>query len=114
MKVYISTNNVLLADSIKTADNFVTRTIGLILRSGLKSGQGLLIKPCCSIHTFFMRFSIDVVFINKNNEAIAIYNDVKPFKILPIHLTASMVLELPSGEAQKYGIKKGSSLIFEN
>lgn len=97
MKVYNSTQNNLIADNVKMAQTFVNRALGLILKSSLKEGEGLVIKPCCSIHTFFMKFAIDVIFVNKKNEVIALYKNVKPWRILPIHLASRYVIELPSG-----------------
>lgn len=110
MKVYNSTQNNIIADDVKMADNFVTRTFGLIPKSSLKEGEGLLIKPCCSIHTFFMRFEIDVLFVNKKNEIVALYKNVKPWRILPIHLASHYVIELTAGEITAKEIKKGDIL----
>lgn len=97
MKVYNSTQNNLIADKVEVAQNFITRTFGLIPKNSLKEGEGLMIKPCCSIHTFFMKFIIDVIFVNKKNEIIALYENVKPWRILPIHLSSHYVIELPAG-----------------
>ncbi len=96
MKVYNSTQNNIISEQAKMADNFFLRSIGLILEKHFSEGKGLIIKPCCSIHTFFMKFNIDILFINKNNEIIALYENVKPWRILPIHATSSYVIELPS------------------
>lgn len=106
MKIYNSTQNNLIADNIKVADNFITRTFGLIPRKTIPVSEGLIIKPCCSIHTFFMRFAIDVIFVNKKNEIVAMHENVKPWRILPIHPTSHYVIELASGEISAKGIKK--------
>lgn len=110
MKVYNSTQNNMIADAIKVADNFVTRTFGLIPKSSLKEGEGLMIKPCCSIHTFFMKFAIDVLFVNQKNEVVALYENVKPWRILPVHFSSQYVIELPAGEITKKGIEKYDAL----
>lgn len=107
MKVYNSTQNNLIADDVKVAKNFFTRTFGLIPKNALKSGEGLVIKPCCSIHTFFMKFTIDVIFVNKKNEVIALYENVKPWRILPIHFSSHYVIELSAGEITSKCLKKG-------
>lgn len=107
MKVYNSSNNTLIADRVKMADNIVTRTFGLIPRKSLEIGEGLIIKPCYSIHTFFMRIAIDVIFIKKSGEIVGLYSNVKPYRILPIHFSSHYVLELPSGEILAKKIKKG-------
>lgn len=106
MKVYNSSKNNLIIANVKVADNFVTRTFGLILKSSLSESEGLIIKPCCSIHTFFMRFAIDVIFVNKKNEVIALYENVRPWRILPIHPSSSYVIELPAGTITTKCIEK--------
>lgn len=106
MKLYNSTQNSEICHDIKVAENFFSRTVGLLSKKSLNEGEGLVIKPCCSIHTFFMRFAIDVLFVNKNNEIIAIYENVKPWRILPIHPTSYYVVELPARTISKKNIKK--------
>lgn len=113
MKVYNSTQNDLIADNVKVADNFFSRSIGLLSKKSLSEGEGLIIKPCCSIHTFFMKFNIDVLFINKKNKVIALYEKVNPWNVLPIHITSYYVIELPSGTISKKNIDKGSLIKFE-
>ena len=113
MKLYNSTQNCLIADEVKIADNFISRTIGLISKKEILEPEGLLIKPCCSIHTFFMKFDIDVLFVNRKNEIIALYENVKPWKILPIHLTSQYVVELPTGIISSKQIFKGNILKYE-
>jgi len=107
MKVYNSTQNNLIADDVKVAENFFTRSIGLLSKKSLLSNEGLIIKPCCSIHTFFMKFEIDVLFVNKQNEVVALYENVKPWRILPIHQTSHYVIELQSGTITAKNISKG-------
>jgi uncharacterized protein len=89
------------------AESFFTRTIGLLSKKNLLDNEGLIIKPCCSIHTFFMRFEIDVLFVNKENEIIALYEKVKPYRILPIHFKSFYVIELSSGSISGKNIQKG-------
>src|SRR5574344_1306230 len=113
MKIYKSTQNELIAEEVKVANNIVTRTIGLLSRKFLNINEGLIILPCHSIHTWFMRFNIDVIFVNKKNKAIATYKNVKPFRILPIHITSRYVIELTSGVIDKERIQKGDEIRIE-
>lgn len=108
MKVYNSSKNNLIADEVRVAQNFFTRSFGLLLKKSLSESEGLIIKPCCSIHTFFMKFAIDVLFINKKNEIVALYENIKPHRILPIHLNSYYVIELPSGSISAKNIEKGN------
>ena len=98
MKIYNSTQNNLIAEDVKIAENFFTRSVGLLSRKSLSQDEGLVIRPCCSIHTLFMKFPIDVLFINRKNEIIALYENVKPYRILPIHPTSYYVVELCAGQ----------------
>lgn len=107
MKVYNSTRNSLIADDVKVAENFFSRSIGLLSKKSLSQGEGLVIKPCCSVHTFFMKFSIDVLFVGGNGNIIALYENVKPYRILPIHPTSRYVIELPAGQISDKKIEKG-------
>lgn len=108
MKVYNSSKNQIIADDVKVAQNFFTRSFGLLLRKSLSENEGLIIKPCCSIHTFFMKFSIDVLFVNSKNQIIALYENVKPYRILPIHLSSRYVIEFPSGSISSKNIENGN------
>jgi uncharacterized membrane protein (UPF0127 family) len=64
MQLINITNGAVLADVVQLADNFMTRLKGLLGRTGLKSDEALIIQPCKSVHTCFMRFPIDVIFLN--------------------------------------------------
>lgn len=112
MKVYNSSKNNFIALNVKAAQNFFTRSFGLLLRKSLYKDEGLIIKPCCSVHTFFMKFNIDVLFINKQNQVIAIYENVKPYRILPIHLNSFYVIELPSGSVSAKNVEKGDLILI--
>ena len=65
---------------------------------GIEDYDGLLIKKCNSIHTFFMKFSIDVVFLDKNYKVMRIYRNKRPWRLTPLVLGASQVLEVESGK----------------
>lgn len=106
VKIYNSTKNVIIADSVKVAQNFITRTLGLIPRKSIFDGEALIIKPCCSVHTFLMKFPIDILFVDKNNKIIALYENVSKNKILPVHLSASYVVEMKAGQISNYKIEK--------
>lgn len=110
MKIYNSTQNVLIADDVKLAQNFFTRSVGLISRKEIKNNEGLVIKPCCSIHTFFMKFNIDVLFVDKNNKIIAMHENVHPFRILPMYFASNYVVELSAGSIFNKNIKKGDEI----
>lgn len=66
-------------------------------RNELPAKEALVITPCNSIHTFFMRFSIDVLFVDAGNKIVGIKNGLKPWRLSPIYWRARFAIELPSG-----------------
>lgn len=106
MKIYNSTQNNIIADEVKVAENFFTRSIGLLSRKSISDNEALIIKPCCSIHTFFMKFAIDVLFIGATGEIMELYENVEPWRILPIHLKSHYVIEICAGQIRAKSIKK--------
>ena len=82
---------------------------GLLGRDGLDSGEGLLLKPCGSVHTFFMRFPIDVVFLDRELEVVAVSAEVRPWRAARAR-GAKAALELAAGEAARRGIGRGVRL----
>jgi hypothetical protein len=86
-----------LATNVKVADNLFTRMKGLLGKKGLPIGEALWIKPCFSVHTFFMKFPIDVIFLNKKNQVIAAVRNLKPNRITRLYPQSFSVLELPTG-----------------
>lgn len=87
-------NNQILSEKIKIANSFDERLVGLMFKKEMSELDGLLITPCNSIHTFFMRFNIDVYFLDKNNKVIKIIKKLKPWRITGIYFKAIKVLEL--------------------
>ncbi len=88
---------VVLASDLSIADDVVSRNVGLLKHRDFPKGQGLWIKRCNSIHTFFMRFPIDAVFVDKKLKVVAVYRDLKPWRVTRLHFKASSVFELPAG-----------------
>lgn len=108
------TQNKLLSTKLMIANTFIKRSIGLLSKQKLIDDEMLWINPCNSIHTFFMRFSIDCVFLDKNMTVCSIRTQVSPWRmILPI-LKAHSVVEMNAGYAQKLNIQIGDELYVGN
>ena len=90
---------------VEIADTVVKRTLGLMGRRRLESGTGLFIVPCNSIHMMFMRFSIDAVYVDKEYRIKKIVRGLRPWIGLSMCWGAHGVLELPSGDADKFNLK---------
>ena len=102
-------NKELICDEIISAENFFERLFGLIFMD-LKANQGFLINNCNSIHTFWMRYKIDLLFLDNNNEIIKIYENFRQFKITPVIKNADKVIEFPASTIKKKFLKIGDKL----
>ena len=98
---------------ICVAKTFFSRFLGLMFMPRDSFCGALLIQKCSSVHTFFMRFCIDVVFLDKSNKVLRVVKNLKPWRVVTPISCASSVLELKSGFADKYIIKEGITLLFE-
>ena len=78
----------------------------------LDAGQGMWIAPCESVHTFFMRFAIDVVYLSRDLKVRKVRKAVGPWRVSAC-LMAHSVLELPAGTAVETGTEAGDQLVFE-
>lgn len=81
-------------------------------RRELPEGSGILITPCSSIHMFFMRFPIDVIFLDRDNAVVKVVHRIKPWRVA-IGGGGKKALELPAGTAEALPISEGHQLDFE-
>jgi len=112
MKLINSKNNKILAENIKLADNPIKRIIGLLGRNSLDNGEGLHIVPCSSIHSFFMKFKFDAVFIDKKNKVVYLIPDMPAWQVSKLCFSAHSVVELPSGVIKETDTAIGDFLEF--
>ncbi|WP_409252346.1 DUF192 domain-containing protein [Bacillus sp. SCS-153A] len=112
MKVVNLSNEQVIVEHLMEAHNFFKRLRGLMFTARLDSGKGLHIKPCRSIHTFFMNYPIDVLYVNDHNIIVAIEESVAPGKVGKLYADASSVVELPAGTVKETGTEVGNSLSF--
>ena len=89
-----------------------TRTKGLLGRSGLADEEGMWIQPTNSIHMFFMRFAIDVVYADAGGRVLKLVHGIGPWKV-SMCWGAKVALELPVGAIDRCGVKVGDHLIIE-
>ena len=95
------------------ADTARTRMVGLLGRPSLAAGDGLVIRPCGMIHTWFMRFPIDVVFADRAGTVVAAVEALRPFRFAWGGWRATQAVELPAGAARRAGVVPGARLVFE-
>ncbi len=111
MQLKDSKGNILLP-RIRLADTFLTRARGLLFSPAIGEEAGLWIKPCRSVHSFFMTYPIDVVFLDKELNIVFILKNMQPWRTSPICRTAGSVLEIRAGAADRLGLQVGDRLEF--
>lgn len=115
VKIQSLKNQSWIADQCEVAGSFLARLKGLMGRKSFNTGQGLWITPCNDIHMWFMRISIDVVFLRNVQDSIyevtSIRENLRPWKLLPTHdWSARETLELPQGTIARCDIRPGDRL----
>jgi uncharacterized membrane protein (UPF0127 family) len=107
------TRQTVLAHGAEIADTSEKRRTGLLKRSGLEAGEGLWIVPCESVHTFFMKFPIDLVYLDKSMKVRKVRSAVPAWRMSAC-LPAHSVLELPAGTVEQTKTKVGDTIEIEN
>jgi uncharacterized protein len=106
------TKGVALASELEVATSFMARSQGLLGRSGLRPEQGMLIDPCSSIHMWFMRFPIDVVFLDSKNRVVGLRRNVKPWG-MAWSWRGTKTIELPVGVIATTRTQVGDIVAFQ-
>ncbi len=106
------TRQTVLARSAEVADSSAKRRTGLLKHARLEPGQGLWIVPCESVHTFFMKFPIDLVYLDRRRRVRKVRHAVPAWR-LSACLIAHSVLELPAGTVEQSGTEVGDELAIE-
>jgi hypothetical protein len=112
LRVRNLTRNTVLADRAGIADTSAARKRGLLKHTGLEEGEGLWIVPCEGVHSFWMKFAIDVVFLNKKRKVTKLRPNMVKNRIA-LSLSAHSTLELPVGMIAKSQTAVGDQLELE-
>ena len=99
-----------VAEHCAVATTFLARFRGLMWRRELPVGEGLCIQKCGSIHMFFMRFALDVAFVDGDGRILHACHTIRPWRISRVVFGSKAALELPAGTLRKLGIDRGSVL----
>lgn len=118
LRIWNRTRNVSLADRALIADTSETRRTGLLKHTSLEAGEGLWITPCEGVHTFAMKFTIDIIYLGKRQKEDRLFKVLKlrnrmVKSRLSLCLTASSVVELPEGTIENSGTQPGDLLELE-
>lgn len=104
-----------LAVSIRCADTFIQRFRGLMFSDSFPpQSDGLLLSPCNSVHTMFMRYKLDVLFLDRDGRVLHVIDAMPPWRFSPVVRGARRVLEVSSGTIAQYGVSVGDRLEFIN
>ena len=113
MRIINQAKKTTVAQEAVVADTPLARVKGLLGKKELALHHALILKPCNSIHTFFMQFPIDVLFMDRNNAVVAALSDVQPFRLSRLYYNAHCVIELPAGTIAATSTTAGDTLAFE-
>ncbi len=112
MAIVNVTRNTTLARHTDVADSFWSRGRGLIGRRRLPEDHGLVIRPCNAIHTYFLSFPIDVLYLGRQSRVLRILPSLQPWRIGPIVWRGKAVVELPAGTAAQTGTMIGDIIAY--
>ena len=110
LTVTIPEKAVTIGSRIGLADTFVTRLFGLLGKSSLEDGAGLLIRPSSGVHTMWMRFAIDVIALDKDLRVLKTWQRLRPWRLTPVSFKTHSVLELAPGQISHLRIEPGDQL----
>jgi len=112
-QIFNKTKNTLVASRAKMAQNFLARMVGLLNRSSLSPQEALIIPHCQSIHMFFMRFPIDVIFVDSENKVVHLLKNIRPFQLSPIIFSSFYAIEMAVGGIETSRTAVGDFLLLE-
>ncbi|MBZ0167031.1 MAG: DUF192 domain-containing protein [Candidatus Omnitrophica bacterium] len=113
MKITNQSKNSVIAEKAVLADSFLSRMVGLLKHRKLEQGEGLIITRCNSIHMFFMRFAIDVIFVDKKDVVVGIVKNILPNRLSKIYWKAVNAIEVPVGVIEVSKTEVGDQLILQ-
>jgi uncharacterized membrane protein (UPF0127 family) len=112
--IWNQAHTILFSDAVEVADTSLSRVWGLLGRRGLDTGGGLWIRPSSGVHTFGMRFPIDVVGLDKDLRVVRLWPSLQPWRVTSISTVVRSVLELPAGFVFASGLQIGQKLHLES
>jgi len=113
LKLYHQATGICLADNLVLANTALKRLRGLMGRKGLSVNEALWLRPCNSIHTFWMRFAIDVLFLDRQLRIVKLVENLRPFRLTLPATRAASVIELPAHAIARHHLRLGDELRVE-
>ncbi|HEY6394464.1 MAG TPA: DUF192 domain-containing protein [Candidatus Binataceae bacterium] len=118
LRVLNQTRGTVLCPRLEDAGGLAGQSRGLLGRDGLEPNGGMLFKgsafsPFMWMHMFFMRFAIDIVFLDRNDRVLRVDHELRPWRVSSLVIGARKALELPAGTVRASGTGKGDQIVFE-
>ena len=113
MRIVNTTRDTILAERAWRAVTLRERMKGLLGKDKLEEGRALLISPCTSIHSFFMRFRFDAAFVDPDGVVLHMIHSMKKWRMSKWVARARGVIEFPAGVLERSGTQRGDKLKFE-
>ena len=110
MKIYHRASGQCLAEKVTLANTFFKRLRGLMFRWRLAEAEALWLRPCNGVHTFWMLFTIDVIFLDQQLRIVKLVENMRPFRVTSPKLAASSVVEMPARTISRASLKVGDQL----
>ena len=114
MQILNVTRGTNLAKTARRAATFLSRGRGLMMAPPLPEGSGLVIEPCNSIHMFFMRYPLDIIFLDKQGKVVFMYRGIKPWRVGRVVKGARLAIELPEGTIEGSTTEVGDTLLIKD
>lgn len=106
-------DNILISDKIDMAETLKERVVGLMFKQRSDDQYGLYIPRCKSVHTFFMKYTLDLVFTDSEFNVVKTVKNLKPWRLSPLVFNAYGVVEFPAGVIEELKIDVGDKLELE-
>ena len=110
MKLIKQSTQTSICKELIEARTLLKRLKGFMFDKKIDPSQGLWIKKCKSVHTCFMNFNIDLIFINKEKKIVGLVENLHPWKLSPFYWKADSVIEMPKNTINKYQLEVGEQL----
>lgn len=104
------TRDTVVGDRVEVATTSLTRMVGLLPKRHLDAGAGLWIKPSSGVHTIGMRFTIDVIGVDKHMKVVELWPNLVPLRVTKVSFKMRSAIELPAGQIHACGIEVGDQL----
>lgn len=112
VRVLNKTRDSVLGARVAIADTWLARLRGFIRRPPPAEGEGLLLSPCRGVHTWWVRFPLDVILVDRHGRVVATYEQLQPGRRTRYHLAAEYALEVPAGTIAATGTQRNDLLAW--